>query len=235
MQRYFINQTFSEEQLHHITRVMRFKTGDLVEVCEDGKCYQVELNILEKDVTFNTIKQIEENRSLEITLIQGLPKGDKIEDVVKFATLFGVKRIFFVPMKRSIAKLSNISFKLERLNKIMIEAAELAKRSDLVEIKFFQNLKDVQMTPNMELFVCDEDERILHLPEYIKHKKHSLYTFVIGPEGGIDETERLYFKSQNAMFVTLGKNILPTELAHISVLNAIYYEESQKTLTNETK
>jgi 16S rRNA (uracil1498-N3)-methyltransferase len=235
MQRYFIHETFSKDQIHHITNVMRFKSGDKVEVCQDGTCYQVELSVNQKDVTFNIIKEVETNKSLDITLIQGLPKGDKIEDVVKLATLFGVRNIIFVPMKRSIAKLSNISFKLERLNKIMMEAAELAKRSDLVDIKFLQNLNQFSTTPDMELFVCDEDEKVLSLPEFIKSKKNLNYTFVVGPEGGIDETERVFFKSHNAKFVTLGKNILPTELAHLVVLNAIYYEEAQKTLTNGMK
>ena len=153
--------------------------------------YQVELSV-NKDVTFNIIKEVETNKSLDITLIQGLPKGDKIEDVVKLATLFGVRNIIFVPMKRSIAKLSNISFKLERLNKIMMEAAELAKRSDLVDIKFLQNLNQFSTTPDMELFVCDEDEKVLSLPEFIKSKKNLNYTFVVGPEGGIDETEEYF-------------------------------------------
>ena len=84
---------------------------------------------------------------------------------------FWGKEHHFVPMKRSIAKLSNISFKLERLNKIMMEAAELAKRSDLVDIKFLQNLNQFSTTPDMELFVCDEDEKVLSLPEFIKSKR----------------------------------------------------------------
>ena len=45
MQRYFIHETFSKDQIHHITNVMRFKSGDKVEVCQDGTCYQVELSV----------------------------------------------------------------------------------------------------------------------------------------------------------------------------------------------
>lgn len=231
MQRYFIEQDklrFSQDQIHHILNVMRFKNHDQVEVCENGACYLANLNIEGKEVKFSKLSKLSENISLPITIIQGLPKGDKIDDVTKFATLFGARKIIFVPMKRSIAKLSNIEYKLNRLKKISMEAAELAKRSDLPEISFMSHIKDIKLSQNEILGICDEDEKTTHINQFLKQHPNLHYVVLIGPEGGVDETERDYFRSISASFISLGKNIIPTELANIPVLNAIRYEVLEK-------
>lgn len=227
MQRYFIDQEtgqFNHDQIHHMLNVMRFKDKDQVEICENGSCYLVELRIDGKQVSFSKISKLDDNKALPVTIVQGLPKGDKIDDVTKYATLFGAKRIIFVPMKRSIAKLANIEHKLSRLKKISMEAAELAKRSDLPEISFLSHIKELKLSQNQILGVCDEDEKVATLSQFINQNKNVEYVVLIGPEGGIDTVERDYFRSISASFITLGKNIIPTELAHIPVLNAIRYE-----------
>lgn len=223
MQRYFLDNEdkLKKEDLHHILTVMRFKTNDQVELCKDGICYVSNLIIEGKEVSFNRIDKLPDNFTKDITLIQGLPKGEKLETVAKYATLFGARNIVFVPMKRSIAKLSNIDHKLERLKKISKEATELAKRNEIPHITFIDSLKDIDVKDAI-LIVADEYEKEKSLKDIANLKEYNKIIFVIGPEGGIDEKDRKILDSLKANYITLGLTILPTELAHIPILNALY-------------
>ncbi len=221
MQRYFLdlNNQISKDDTHHIINVMRFKSGTEVELCKEGMCYLADLVIHDKMVSFELKEKLSICPMLNITIVQGLPKGDKLETVTKYATLFNAKSILFMPMKRSIAKVSNASFKLERLHKISKEAAELSKRSFLPFIDFIDSINKINLK-NKVLLILDEAEKENLLGEVVKLYKNEEIVAVIGPEGGIDDEERLLFKSLNAVFVSLGELILPTELAHIPLLNA---------------
>lgn len=221
MQRYFLNQQnqFKSDDVHHIINVMRFKTGVQVEVCKLEGCFLATLEIENQSVSYKLIQLLSDNPPLNITIIQGLPKGDKIDLVTKYATLFQAQGIIFMPMVRSIAKLSNIEHKLGRLNKIAKEAAELSKRSTLPKIQFIENLNTLDLT-NKTLILLDELESSYTLKDlYDTNDTNEVYV-IIGPEGGIDFKERQSFIDLGAKPLSLGQSILPTELAHIPILNA---------------
>src|SRR5690554_1771348 len=117
MQRYFLNdhEEFFESDKHHILNVMRFKTDTEVEICGKNGCFLSRLKIVNQEISYEVTKAIKDNPPLNVTILQGLPKGDKIDFIVKSATLFQAKQIIFMPMKRSIAKLSNTEHKILRL------------------------------------------------------------------------------------------------------------------------
>lgn len=221
MQRYFLDHEnkIDKDDVHHILNVMRFKSGTVVEVCGISGCYLATLEIQHKEVGFSTTEKLDDNPPLNVTIVQGLPKGDKMDTVTKYATLFQAKSIIFVAMKRSIAKLSNVDHKLSRLNKIAKEAAELSKRSTLPQIQLLDNLKDIN-TDGKQLVLLDELERVYNIKDFIKDHGTKDLIVIIGPEGGIDETERNALVERGAITVSLGQSILPTELAHIPILNA---------------
>ncbi|VEU82045.1 RsmE family RNA methyltransferase [Acholeplasma hippikon] len=223
MQRYFLdkNDQFNKDDLHHIVNVMRFKTDDEVEICKDGVCHLAKLQINNKEVSFFRLNRLVDNFTKDITLVQGLPKGEKLETVTKYATLFGARNICFVPMARSIAKLANIDHKLERLKKISKEASELSKRSEIPSINFFNSLKDMDVKDSL-VIVADEYEKTKTLKDVLDKHNFNKIIIVIGPEGGIDEKDRKILDLMHAQYITLGLTILPTELAHIPVLNQLY-------------
>lgn len=224
MQRYFLNEdkSIQKDDVHHILNVMRFKSGTEVELCINGECFLAILEINQKEVTYIQKDALKSHPPLNMIIIQGLPKGDKIEFVTKSATLFNVKEIIFVPMKRSIAKLSNIEHKLTRLEKISKEAAELSKRSALPKIKFMKQLSDFEWG-NKQVILLDELETTQTLKILEKFNLNQDIYIIIGPEGGIDSSEREMLISFGAHPLSLGASILPTEFAHIPILNALLY------------
>lgn len=224
-QRYFLNKIAFEKQLitgedaHHIIRVMRMKINDQIIVCFDQSCYQAKLTEINNDVSFEIQEKLEQTKSLDITLIQGLPKGNKIDFVSKYATIYGVSNIVFTEMQRSISKEKNTENKIKRLETIAKEAAELAHRFDVPQISFIKNLKLVNFDQYDMILIADENEKTKTLNDVIKSVDiNKKYALIIGPEGGITDDERVFFKNLNASFISLGSNILPTEIASIYAL-----------------
>ena len=227
-QRYFLTENDFNQKIittddrHHITRVMRMKTNDEIEVCYLKDCYLSRLEINEDKVSFEIVEKMEQKRSSDITLIQGLPKGNKIDVISKYATIFGVTSIFFVEMERSIAKEKNSENKKRRLNSIAKEAAELAHRFDVPKITFYKSLKEISFNDFDLILLADENEKTKTLIDAVKttdlDKKIAL---IIGPEGGISDKERKFFNHLKAQFISLGVNILPTEIASIYALSYI--------------
>lgn len=225
-QRYFIDpidfeiKTISGNDAHHISKVMRMHINDEIIVCSNHECYRCHITDITKDVLFEIDEKLVKKEAFHATLIQGLPKGSKIDTVVKYATIFGISNIIFVEMNRSISKEKNTDNKLKRLESIAKEAAELAHRFDVPKIEFIKRLKDINYQPFSYVLVADENEKTTHLNHVINHqniKEH--IAIIIGPEGGITDEERNFFKDQKAHFISLGDNILPTEIASLYALS----------------
>lgn len=227
-QRYFIDKNIgiiSGQDAHHIKQVMRMRTNDIIIVCAEGECFEASITILKDDVHYQMIKSIEKPHTLDITLVQGMPKGSKIETTLKYATMFGVSHIHLVDMIRSI-RVGNVSeTKEKRYQMIMKEASELAHRFFIPHLSFNETLKDIKWNEFDLILLADENEKTVTLkdaiPEHLRNQKIAL---IIGPEGGIDEKERLYLKQQHAIFISLGSHILSSEIAclyALSVLNAL--------------
>jgi 16S rRNA (uracil1498-N3)-methyltransferase len=224
-QRYFVeelNQEITGNDLHHIVHVMRMKTNDEVIVCHESKCFLVILNVEQHKVTYQIKSEIEPQLRAEITLIQGLPKGSKTEFIAKYATIFGVSNIIFLEMQRSIAKIENEDNKLRRLSSIAKEAAELAHRNDVPNISFVKHIQKIDLKSFDIVLLADENYKSKTLNEVLPHvdKTHKI-AVIIGPEGGITDTERAYLEKEHVVFVSLGELIFPTEAACLPVLSYI--------------
>jgi 16S rRNA (uracil1498-N3)-methyltransferase len=224
----FIDKTITTDDKHHIIKVMRMKTSDLIEVCYLKACYLSKVEIYDQKVHFETIRQLEQRRSVDVSLIQGLPKGNKIDIISKYATIFGVSKILFVQMDRSIAKEKNSDNKKRRLHLIAKEAAELAHRFDIPTIEFFKSLKEIDFKAFDLILLADENEKTKMLKDVIKTTDLDLkIALIIGPEGGISDIERVYFNQKNAHIISLGDNILPTEIAAIYALSFISVKNTE--------
>jgi len=99
------------------------------------------------------------------------------------------------------------------------EASELAHRFDVPKISFESSLKKIDWTSFDVILLADENEKTMTLPEVLPSVLNTMnIALIIGPEGGIADQERDYLESVGARFVSLGKHILPTELAALYAL-----------------
>lgn len=222
------------QSVNHIKNVLRMKPGEKIRLCCEAKEKEYTCSIisLDSDEIFAKIEDIDgESRELpcEITLYQGLPKGDKMELIIQKAVELGAARIVPVSMKRSVVKLDEkrAKKKVERWNMIAESAAKQSKRNRIPEVTSIKTyglaLEDASLLD--EVLLPYEDARgMLHTREVMKSMKgkKSIGIF-IGPEGGFEEKEVESVKEIGGHVITLGHRILRTETAGMTILSILMY------------
>lgn len=120
--------------------------------------------------------------------------------------------------------------KIERWQKIAEMASKQSGRDIIPKIENIANIKDISNeVSNFDLVLLayeNEKENTLKLElKKIKNTKENLkLAIIIGPEGGIDETEVEVLKQAGAKVISLGKRILRTETVALSMASIIMYE-----------
>jgi len=220
----------SEEESLHITRVLRMKVSEKVQLIAADRLYAGELaDVNENAVTVRVLAELPPPECpVRITLIQGLPKLDKLELIIQKATELGAWDIVPVEMERSVVRLdAKEDKKRERWNRIALEAAKQSGRAHVPDIRsacrWPQAITTLQREAYDAIFVAWEEENTLRLSEAVqqllaKKLQPCSIALVIGSEGGITPKEIDQWKAIGAQCVTLGKRILRTETAGLCAL-----------------
>lgn len=223
--RFFLkNNEFDKDIQNQIINVLKLKTGEEVEVCINNECFLTSLIVEKKNVSYNIISKIKENKTLKIDLIQGIPsKQHKIEFIIKYCSLYGVENIIFTNFKRSTFKVPFKDLKVDRYEKIIKESSEIAHRDNLTNISFINNLKDCNLK-NYDLVILLDEQAIGYEISNIKKEDiiDKKIAIIIGPEGGISDIEREYIKEFNPIQTLILPFILTTESASLGVINYLY-------------
>src|SRR5581483_8588697 len=99
---------FDRDETRHITTVLRLGPGDLVVAADGrGRDYTVRIERLGPGVV-GTVVAVTDSRAespLALTLLQGIPKGDRMEAIVRAATELGVVRVLPVIAERTVVRL----------------------------------------------------------------------------------------------------------------------------------
>ncbi len=240
MQKYFISasefdrQCIRNEDVFHIRTVMRYKVGDLILVAYNSRSYLARLTMItDKEVSFEIVEEKTENREFPffIHLFQGYPKGDKLENIIKYGTQLGVRAVCPVLMQYSVVKLEEKKKKAkqERFSKIAKEAAEQSFRNIVPRIDEVCRLKEIDFSSYDLKIVCYEEaaksgEKSAFKQMVRQIKPNMNVAIIVGPEGGISPGELSYLEEQGFIKVGLGPRILRTETVVFYVLSAISYE-----------
>ncbi|MBR6072382.1 MAG: 16S rRNA (uracil(1498)-N(3))-methyltransferase [Acholeplasmatales bacterium] len=244
MQKYFIpkeslmNKVIDNSDAFHIIKVMRFRIGDEILVSDNEKTYLSKITALENNkVSFEIVHEETGTNELPVfvTIFQGYPKGDKMEDIIKHSTELGASAFYGVMMKRSIVKIDEKKkdSKIERFNKICKEASEQSLRFRMSEFKDIIPLKNIDFEKYDKKIVCYEEfakeSELSNFKSIVSSlKPNDKVAVLIGPEGGIDDSEIEYLKKLGFTLCGLGPRILRTETASMYVLSTISYEMELK-------
>lgn len=244
MQKYFITkenllkQVIVGDDAYQISTVLRFKGGETVMVSDSEKSYLAKIKNISKDeVSFEILEEKTGNMELPVfvSIFQGYPKGDKMEEIIKHGTELGAKEIVPTFMKRSIVKLEEkkIQSKLDRFRKIAKEAAEQSFRNQIPSIPSIPRLKTIDFSSFDIKIVCYEESAKNGELKAFKTLISNLtpgkrVAVLVGPEGGIDDDELTYLKDKGFIPCALGPRILRTETAVFYILSSISYEMELK-------
>lgn len=213
------------EEVHHIN-VLRHNMGDTININE----YEIEITKLEdkllKGKVIGKIRPCGVPK-VNITLIASYLKQDKMEYVTQKAVELGVKCVLPVISKNTVVKFDNKTKlkKKERLEKIKKEAIEQCGRTDDVVIEEITELKNVNLTDYDAVIVCHEKGNANLKEEIGKINDAKNIAIVVGPEGGLDESELDYLmKHKNTLKVCFGQRVLRAETASMYALSVLGYE-----------
>ena len=226
------------EDVNHIKNVLRMKPGEEIAVSNgiDGREYRCGIETMGEEIVCSLRFVKEDGLELpsQIYLFQGLPKSDKMEFVIQKAVELGVFSIIPVSTKRTVVKLDEKKAKAKniRWQEISKTAAKQSKRRIIPEVASLITMKqavefskqlDVVLIPYELASGMDKTRKII---ESIKPGQK--IGFFIGPEGGFDEEEISMAVESGIVPITLGKRILRTETAGLTVLSWIMYQLEEK-------
>lgn len=222
------------DDVNHIKNVLRMKAGEEISVCngQDGREYRCGISAFEEDRIICELRFIrEENAELpvKVYLFQGLPKADKMELIIQKAVELGVYRIIPVSTKRCVVKLDDgkAAVKVRRWQGIAEAAAKQSRRGVLPEVSEVMTFRQaVEQAADMDVRIIPYElaEGMEKTREIISgiEEGQSVAIF-IGPEGGFEEQEIQQAADNGIQPVTLGRRILRTETAGMTVLAWIGY------------
>jgi len=232
MPRFFIqiqesNPVITGSDARHISGALRMKKGDGLVVCDENgiehECVitsvsneRIELEVLNKTLCTS-------EPDVKVRLLQGLPKGDKMEQIIQKSVELGVDEIVPVLCERSISRPEKAGFnkKLERWNKIALEACKQCGRGKVVKVSPLTAFEQAVSQPAQKSIFFYESGGV-PLAGEINSDMKSINIF-IGPEGGFSDNEFRLAERHGAAVCTLGKRILRTETAGVAALSAIMF------------
>lgn len=218
---------FTEDQSRQIRNVLRLRSKDGVAVFDgSGREYDVTLEQLDTPAIGRVVGTSEPNTEPEVclTLVQGLPKGEKIELILQKCTEIGVSRFAIVETARSVPRIppDRLRGRLERWRAIVKEAAEQSGRVKIPSLEGIHFLRTAFKECRGKGIIAWESEKEKYVTSELTGT--SEITLFIGPEGGFTAEEIAAAAKSGITPVSLGPRILRTETAAIVASTLILNE-----------
>lgn len=215
----------TEGRRHYLVQVLRLEVDDALEVFDGtGRAFDARvLGVDDRRVRLSLGPERQAPRRRAVTVLQGLPKGDKLEWVLQKGTELGASAFVPLEAERSVVRLEpkRAAERTSRWTKIVEEAARQCRRDDVPRVHAPASLRSaLEALPGGTLvLVLDEEERSVPLGEAFRSARPDQpVALVVGPEGGLARGELETLRASGARPVTLGTRILRTETAALAAL-----------------
>jgi 16S rRNA (uracil1498-N3)-methyltransferase len=217
-------------QAEHMTRVLRAQPGMAADVVAGGHVFHAEVAAVSREeVRFNLIAEVQADPALPVTLVMAVYKFDRMEWAIEKATELGVAAIVPVIARRTEKHLALAAEKrVERWRRLVHEAAQQSRRSDVPEILAPGPLAArVRAASEATRIVLAEQERTTTLRNALEEamtaaqEEMPSLEIAIGPEGGWSPDEEALFDANGWRATSLGPRILRAETAAIAALAVV--------------
>lgn len=231
MPRFFLPVSESDSTIHvtgdnarHISRSLRMKIGEELTVTCQGVDYTCAISQITEDTVILEIlsaERCQSEPSVNLTLYQAVPKSDKLEFIIQKAVELGASKIVPVMTRRCISRPSEKDFsrKLARLEKISLEASKQSGRGIIPKVSPIISFEEAvrKMKDDDCAVMLYENGGVRFEETGIQSAKK--ISVLVGSEGGFDEQEAEFAKSEGIIPVWLGKRILRCETAPITAIS----------------
>jgi 16S rRNA (uracil1498-N3)-methyltransferase len=222
---------FDRAETRHMAAVLRLGPGDLVVAADGhGHDYTIRIEAL-GDTATGTVIGVAINRAespLAITLIQGVPKGDKMEAIIRAGAELGLARLAPALTARTIVRLppSRWHARARRWQRVARESAKQCGRAMLPEVETPRPLVEWLDPPaSGELALCLWEGAAPPLGEILNAAATppQRVRVVVGPEGGLAREEMELTRARGFSIVSLGPRILRTETAGPAIVAILQF------------
>ena len=214
-----LTDKLDKSQSHYVSKVMRLKEKEVFSLFNSSGEWEAKiLNITKSIVEFNVTKQLRQKENTKDLWLAFSPiKSNYFNFMIQKATELGVTKFLPIIFERTIVRRIN----KERLEKVIIEAAEQSNRITVPSIEEPQKLKSF-LNNDMDLIFTDLNTTNTKID--IKKLTTKPTCVIIGPEGDFSEEEREeILKFSGVQPIKINENILRSETAVISALSIINY------------
>ncbi|MDO4313345.1 MAG: 16S rRNA (uracil(1498)-N(3))-methyltransferase [Eubacteriales bacterium] len=219
--------------VNHMKNVLRMKAGEQLYISDgDNHKYLCQVRRYEEtEAELEILKEeaVDTELASKIYLFQGLPKGDKMELIVQKAVELGVFEVIPVAMKRCVVKLDEkkAAKKVSRWGEIARSAAKQSGRGIVPKVGSVMSYQEALAAAkelDVALIPYELAEGMADTRKVIESVQtgQSIGIF-IGPEGGFEREEVCQALDAGAKEITLGRRILRTETAGLTVLSILMY------------
>ena len=212
---------FDSEDAHHAIKVLRIAAGEIFNL-SDGKGAWSKVsveNVNKKSMTVRVLESgFEEALTETFTIIQAIPKGDRIKESIEMSTEGGVDRIVMWKAARSIGRADE---KIEKLQQTAREASKQSRRFRIPELSGVATTEGiVDEIAKADLALVFHESAVQTISTAVTPGATKI-AIIIGPEGGLTDSELETFAAAGAKVVLMGRPILRSAHAGLAALAAV--------------
>jgi 16S rRNA (uracil1498-N3)-methyltransferase len=221
--------TLEGDDFHHLARVLRMREGeDCPAVDARGKRYRMLLVRMgktgcEAELAPQEAADASPPAAVEITLLQCLPKGRKIDLIVRQATEAGVARVIPLFSENSVVRPGQEEARRQRLQRIAREALQQSGSARMPEIEEPRSLASIAAGGaewGTALLFHEQPLTTTSLHRLLAAGPRAV-SMIIGPEGGLSGGEVQLLRAAGFTPVHLGGNVLRVETAALYAIGAV--------------
>lgn len=212
---------FDSDDAFHAIKVLRIAAGEIFNLSDGaGAWSRVSVNnVNKKSMTVTVLESgFEEALAEQFTIVQAIPKGDRIKESIEMSTEGGVDRIVMWKAARSIGRAD------EKLEKLQLTAREASKQSRRFRIPQVSGVATtdqvVDEIAKAELALVFHESATSTISRAVTADAKKVL-IIIGPEGGLTDDEVETFAAAGAKVVLMGRPILRSAHAGLAAMAAV--------------
>ena len=213
------------DEAHHAIKVLRINVGEEILVSDGaGNWVRASIeNIEKKTFTARVLERgFQPEKSPRLIVVQGLPKSDRVKDAIEILVESGVDLIIPWQADRSISKWRQDS--LDKWQSAAVAATKQSRRFRKPEIIDGLSLSQLlEIESENSVFLVMHESATTKLSEVVTSKFAGMseIIIVIGPEGGISESELAILEGAGAHIVGLGPEVFRSAHAGGAAFSAV--------------
>ncbi len=208
---------------HYLTRVLRLRTGSSL-LCFDGRGSAWRAEVEDDRARSASLRVLElaeqqPRPQPQLHLVQGLLKGNSMDQVMQKATELGATRLWVIDAVRSNVSTAGdrLERKLEHWQRIIESACEQCGQLHLPQLQEPQTLQSfLDSPPEANLIMLSPGAAALPLDLPARS-----LAMLVGPEGGWSDEEMALAEARGVRFAGLGGLVLRAETAPLAALAAV--------------